>query len=66
MGDELRRARIDFGLPSGEFLIVGTQWRTSEVGEEVRGQTSLILLGELVHIRQQVCQRLHGMIIRNT
>ena len=66
MSQELCRAGIDLCLPSREFLIVGAQRRASEVREKVRGQASLILLGKLVYIRQQVGQRLHGITLDKT
>ena len=64
MGDEFRRAGIDFGLPSGDFLIVGALRRAPEVGQEVHCQPSLILLGKLVHNGQHICQRFHGPTLR--
>ena len=66
MSQELCRAGIDLCLPSREFLIVGAQRRASEVREKARSQASLILLGKLVYIRQQVGQRLHGIILHKT
>jgi hypothetical protein len=63
MGQKLCGSRVDLGLTAGKLIVIGSQRRGSELSEQVCRQTSLILIGKLAGIMNDLGQRFHVLTV---